>query len=157
MNFLIRGLLFSSVVPSPGISQLYSLPPLSGNGVTGPVVRFFELTSECCFYVIHLFLAALGLHCFVPALSSCIEQDQSSLPSAGFSLLWPRLLQSTGSRFSGFSSFGSQAPELGLSSVASGLSCSSVCGIFLDQGSNLCPLLWQVDSTVPAGKSLEYS
>ena len=55
------------------------------------------------------------------------------------------------------SSCDSQAPELGLSSVVSGLSCSSVCGIFLDQGSNLCPLLWQVDSTVPAGKSLEYN
>ena len=30
--------------------------------------------------------------------------------------------------------------------VAHGLSCSAACGIFLDQGSNLCPLHWQVDS-----------
>ena len=27
-----------------------------------------------------------------------------------------------------------------------GLSCSAACGIFLDQGLNLCPLHWQVDS-----------
>ena len=30
--------------------------------------------------------------------------------------------------------------------VAHGLSCSAACGIFLDQGSNPCPLHWQVDS-----------
>ena len=35
----------------------------------------------------------------------------------------------------------------GLSTGAShGLSCSVACGIFLDQGSNLCPLQGQVDS-----------
>ena len=31
--------------------------------------------------------------------------------------------------------------------VAVLLSCPSACGILLDQGSNLCPLLWQVDSS----------
>ena len=30
--------------------------------------------------------------------------------------------------------------------VAHRLSSSVTCGIFLDQGSNLCPLFWQVDS-----------
>ena len=30
--------------------------------------------------------------------------------------------------------------------VAYGLNCSEACGIFLDQGSNLCPLHWQADS-----------
>ena len=30
--------------------------------------------------------------------------------------------------------------------VGHGLSCSTACGIFLDQGLNLCPLHWQVDS-----------
>ena len=53
--------------------------------------------------------------------------------------------QTLGSRASAvvthrLSSCGSQAPELGLSRVVSGLSCSLVCGIFLDQGSNLYPL-----------------
>ena len=30
--------------------------------------------------------------------------------------------------------------------VAHGLSCSTACGIFPDQGSNPCPLHWQADS-----------
>ena len=30
--------------------------------------------------------------------------------------------------------------------VAHGLICSAACGIFLDQGSNPCPLHWQADS-----------
>ena len=30
--------------------------------------------------------------------------------------------------------------------VVHGLSCSAACGIFPDQGSNLCPLHWQEDS-----------
>ena len=38
------------------------------------------------------------------------------------------------------------ALEHGLSSYGTGLSCSSACGIFLDQGSNPCPLHWQADS-----------
>ena len=42
--------------------------------------------------------------------------------------------QSTGSRSMGFSRFGD------------GLSCSTACGIFLDQGSNPCLLHWQADS-----------
>ena len=32
------------------------------------------------------------------------------------------------------------------------LSCSSACGIFLDQGSNLCLLHWQSFTTEPSGK-----
>ena len=35
---------------------------------------------------------------------------------------------------------------MGLVVVAHGLSCSEACGIFPNQGSNPCPLLWQVDS-----------
>ena len=31
--------------------------------------------------------------------------------------------------------------------VAQGLSCRTACGIFLDQGLNLCPLHWYVDSS----------
>ena len=41
-------------------------------------------------------------------------------------------------------SMGSRAP--GSIVVAHGLSFSAACGIFPDQGSNLCPLHWQVDS-----------
>ena len=62
-------------------------------------------------------MAVLGLHCCVRA-SHC----------------------------GGFSCCGVRA--LGVSSVvvAHGLSSSAACGIFLDQGSNPCPLHWQVDS-----------
>ena len=52
-----------------------------------------------------------------------------------------------GSRCAGFSSCGSRA--LGAQAsvvVVHGLSCSAACEIFPDQGSNPCPLHWQVDS-----------
>ena len=58
----------------------------------------------------------------------------SSSRCAGLSLSWPPLLRSTGSR------------RGGSVVVAHGLSCSAVCGIFPDQGSNPCPLHWQADS-----------
>ena len=73
----------------------------------------------------------------------------SSLRCTGFSLLWLLLLQSTGSRRAGFSSCSTWAQQLrrkGSVVVVHGLSCSVACGIFLDQGSNLCPLHWQEDS-----------
>ena len=43
-----------------------------------------------------------------------------------------------------------------LVAVAHGLGCSTARGIFLDQGSTLCPLYWQVDSLTagPPGASL---
>ena len=45
----------------------------------------------------------------------------------------------------GLSSRGSQALEHRLNSCSARASLF-LCGIFLDQGSNLCPLLWQVDA-----------
>ena len=58
----------------------------------------------------------------------------SSSRCAGLSLSRPLLLRSTGSR------------RAGLVVVAHGPSRSAACGIFPDQGSNLCPLHWQADS-----------
>ena len=52
----------------------------------------------------------------------------------GFSLQGLLWLQSTGFR------------HVGSIVVACGLSCPMACGIFLDQGSNPCPLHWPVDS-----------
>ena len=60
--------------------------------------------------------------------------DDSSSRCAGFSLSRPLLLWSTGSR------------RAGSVIVAHGPSCSAACGIFPDQGSNLCPLHQQADS-----------
>ena len=59
---------------------------------------------------------------------------RSSSRCAGLLLSWPLLLRSTGSR------------RAGSVTVAHGPSCSAACGIFPDQGSNLCPLHWQADS-----------
>ena len=58
----------------------------------------------------------------------------SSSRCVGLSLLWPLLFWSTGSR------------HAGSVIVTHGPSCSAACGIFPDQGSNLCPLHWQADS-----------
>ena len=57
----------------------------------------------------------------------------------GFSLQWFLLLWSTGSRHIGFRSCGVQGRVWGLT-------CSTACGIFLDQGSNPHLLHWQSDS-----------
>ena len=40
----------------------------------------------------------------------------------------------------------SQAPELGLGSCGTWLKCPIASEIFLEQGSNPCPLHWQADS-----------
>ena len=58
----------------------------------------------------------------------------SSSRCTGLSLSRPLLLRSTGSR------------RAGSVVVAHGPSCSTACGIFPHQGSNLCPLHWQADS-----------
>ena len=68
---------------------------------------------------------------FSPVVAS---GDHSSSRCAGLSLSRPLLLRSTGSR------------RTGSVIVAHGPSCSTACGIFPDQGSNLCPLHWQTDS-----------
>ena len=58
----------------------------------------------------------------------------SSSRCTGLSLSRPLLLRSTSSR------------RAGSVIVAHGPSGSAACGIFPDQGSNLCPLHWQADS-----------
>ena len=76
----------------------------------------------------------LGL-CFCAGLSLVAASGgHSSSRCAGLSLSRPLLLLSTGSR---------RAASV---VVAHGPSCSAACGIFPDQGSNLCPLHWQADS-----------
>ena len=60
--------------------------------------------------------------------------SHSSSRCAGLSLSRPLLLRTTGSRCAGSVI------------VTHGPSCSAACGIFPDQGPNLCPLHWQADS-----------
>ena len=88
------------------------------------------------FWLRWVFIAARGFSLVV------VSGGYSSLRCAGFPLRWLLLLWNTGSRHMGFSSCGAWASLV----VAHGLSCSAACGIFPDQGSNLCPLHWQADS-----------
>ena len=53
-------------------------------------------------------------------------------------------------RCGGLSGLGSRAPARRLGSGSHGLSCSGACGIFQDQGSNLCLLHGLADSLPPS-------
>ena len=61
------------------------------------------MTLRFFFYLNFLFLAALGLHCFSRAFSSCGEQGLLFVAVLGL-LIALLLLQSTGSRRTDFSS-----------------------------------------------------
>ena len=81
-----------------------------------------------------LFLAGLDLHCYAEAFSSCGEWGLLSVAMCG--------------RLTAVASLAAEYRIYGAgSTVAAHRPSQSVaCGIFLDQGSNLCPLHWQVDS-----------
>ena len=85
-----------------------------------------------------LFLAVLGLLCCA-GFSLVVASGGYSLVEVcvGFSSRWLLLLQSVGS---------SDATTASLIVVAHWLGCPTVCRIFLDQGSSVCPLHWQTDS-----------
>ena len=85
---------------------------------------FFNFYLWLCW----VFVSAQGLSLVVTS------RGHSSSRCAGLSLSRPLLLWSTGSR------------RAGSVVVAHGPSCSTVCGILPDQGSNPCPLHWQADS-----------
>ena len=82
------------------------------------------------------------------ARSLCSVWELLLLPCVGLSLQRP-LLRSAGSRCVGFSGCSGWAWWLLGSSGAAAhrLSCSVAHGVFPDQGSNLCPVYWQVDSS----------
>ena len=104
-------------------------------------ILFIYLFIILCIY---LFLAALGL-CCARAFSSCDEGATLRCDARAYC--------------GGFFCCGARAPgtrasvvvvrrlySAGSVVVAHGLSCSTVCGIFPDQGLNPCPLHWQEDS-----------
>ena len=97
----------------------------------------------------------LGLRCFTGFSLVAVSRGCSLLLwDAGFSLEWLLLLWSTGSRTGRLQQLRHMGPEVvarGLENtgsivVAHRLSCSVAFGVFLDQGSNLYLLHWQVDS-----------
>ena len=96
-----------------------------------------------CFSFIYL-LWGTGSLLLQRAFSRCGEQGLlSGLWCAGVSRQWLLLLGCTGSRPPGFSSCDTQA------SYSTGAWLPHSCGVFPHQGSNLCPLHWQVDSYPP--------
>ena len=99
-------------------------------------------------------MAALGLRCCVQAFSSCGERGLLFVAVCGLLITVASLVVEHGPqarRLQQLWHVGSVVVARGLQStgsvvVAHGLSCSVACGIFPDQGSNLCPLHWQADS-----------
>ena len=94
---------------------------------------------------ISLFLAVLGLHCregfsLVAASGGYSQVGRHGLLAVAASLVEHRLWSTRASAVvaCGLRSCSSQAPEHRLVVAAPGLSCSVACGIFLDQGLNLC-------------------
>ena len=103
----------------------------------------------------YLFLAVLGLRCCARAFSSCGEWGllfvavrglliAVSLVAVAEHRLQVHGLQQLWHVGSVVVVRGHQGS--GSVVVAYGLSCSAACGIFPDQGSNLCLLHWQADS-----------
>ena len=92
--------------------------------------------TDSTFFTVFLLVFLLCSHWIFTAvrrLSLAVAGAGCSLVCcAAFSLLWFLLSQSTGTR----------APVV----VECGPRCSETCGIFLDQGSNPCPLHWLMDS-----------
>ena len=93
--------------------------------------------------IIYLFLAVLGLHCCLGLSLVVVNGGYSSLQHPGFSLCG-----SSCCRARALDSRASVVAAHGLSRGV-GLGCSMACGIFPDQGLNLCPLHWQADSYPP--------
>ena len=97
-------------------------------------INFFKIYLFIYLFFIIIFLAVLGLRFCARVSPAAASGGHSSSWCAGLSLSRPLLLRSTGSR------------RAGSVVVAHGPSCSAACGIFPDQGSNLCSLHWQADS-----------
>ena len=89
---------------------------------------YFKFIYLFYFWLCCVFVSVRGLSLVVAS------GGHSSSRCVGLSLSQPLLLRSTGSR------------RAGSVIMAHGPSCSAACGMFPHQGSNLCPLHWQVDS-----------
>ena len=88
---------------------------------------------------IHLFLAVLGLRCCAQAFSRCSKGELLSFRCGDFFLIGTASLVEHGL-------WSVWAQHAGSVVAVHGLSCPATRGIFLDQGSNLCPLHWLVVS-----------
>ena len=91
-----------------------------------------------CMYV---YLVVLGLCCCAQAFSSCGEAGYSLVAVCGLIITVASLVQR---RL--YALMIQQLQHAVSVAAAPGLSCSEACGIIPGQGSNPCPLHWQVDS-----------
>ena len=101
---------------------------------------FFLINLLIYFWLSWVFVAA----CRISLVAA--SGGYSSLRCVGFSLRRLLLLRTTGSRHTGFSSWGSRALELRLSSCGSRAQVLRGMWDPPGQGSNPCPLHWQADS-----------
>ena len=98
----------------------------------------FSFFFNFCFRV----LVALGLHCCMQAFSSCGEQGLLFVVVHGILIVIASTVAEHRLKGAWLQQRWRTAPVV----VVHGLSCPSACGIFPDQGFNLCPQHWQVDS-----------
>ena len=155
-------MLHSWLWPIPQFVPPASSPtPLSPSGLRKGAVDFWMKgcisvwgSLRLTFFFMYLFVwAALGLHCCAWAFFSCIRApllsscDVQASYCSGFSSCRARAPGSQASVVAAhWCDIVARPLEHRPSSCGTGLSCSEACGIFLDQGSNPCPLHWQADS-----------
>ena len=121
------------------LKDIYDASSLKCCKVTCKVI-VTVLSNIFLFKIIYLFLTILDL-CFCIGLSLVVtSEDYSPLWCTGFLLWWLLLLQSMGSRHTGFHS-----SSCGSVVAARRLSCFAARVIFLDQGLTQYPLQWRVD------------
>ena len=118
------------------------------------LILFLAFFLQLLYLFIYLFLAVLGRHCCSWAFSSCGKWGLlffvvRRLLTAVASLVVEQRLQACG--LQQLWHVGSVVVACNLQStgsvvVAHGLSCSTACWIFSDQGLNPCPSHWQADS-----------
>ena len=88
------------------------------------------------FLIMYFFLAALGLRCCTQAFASCGERGLLFIAARGLPIaVAPHVKHGLLAR--GLQSLW----HAGSVVVVHGFSCSTACGIFLDQGSNPCPCI----------------
>ena len=122
----------NAYVPGPMLSGLGDIslvfPQHTMRQALALFLTFKKFYLPTYFWLYSVFIAARGLSLLAV--------------SRGFSLVvMLRLLTAAASLVAEHGLQGTQASVV----VAHGLSCSAACGIFPGQGSNSCPLHWQVD------------
>ena len=108
-----------------------------------PVLQIFSnhFLNKFIYLFMHLFLAVFSLHCCIRVFSSCGKWGLLIIAIHRLLIAVASLVEH------GLQACRAQQLwHVGSAVVAHGLSCSMACGILLDQGSNPCPLQWQVDS-----------